>query len=215
MAQQADMEQKMVGIGNELIVSKIGDNYFNNYIKLLTIDYQPPSGIIETPYYLLTYTFKIPEKQFVNESIEIGIDIDGNVVREWGIPSNPDECEFPVDEAKAIEIARDAGLEEGIKEWESDFYWHDGFKTYVWSVRNTLSATSVGEPYEESGRVVIIGANSGEVKESLNWTSMESSSPKPRGICSQNQKKNVAIGIFVGIVMAALISVAIIRRKEK
>jgi len=167
IAQPANMEQTMIEKGDELIVSKIGNDYFNNYIKLLSIDYQSPNGAIKKPCYRLIYTFKIPEKQFVNVSIEISIDVDGNIVRERGIPSNPNECKFLVDEAKAIEIARDAGLEEGIKEWETDFHWHDGLKTYVWTVRNTLSVSSVGEPYEESGKTVIIDANSGEVKEFL------------------------------------------------
>lgn len=214
IAQQTDMERNTMELGNELIISKIGSDYFNDYIKLLSIEYQSSNEVIENQHYLLTYTFKIPEKLFVNESIEIEIDIDGNIVREWGIPNNPDECEFPVDEARAIDIARDYGLEEGIKEWESDFHWHDVLKTYVWTVRNTLSASSVDEPYEESGIIVIIDANSGEVRGSLNWTSMESSSPKPRVICSRNQKNLAIIGTFVGIVIAALISVAIIRKRK-
>ena len=215
MAQPTNIEQTMIEKGKELIVSKIGNDCFNNYIKLLSIDYQSPTGIIEKPYYLLTYTFKIPEKQFVNELIEIGIDIDGNIVREWGIPDNPDECEFPVDKAKAIGIARDAGLEEGIKEWETDFHWHDGLKTYVWAVRNTLSASSVGEPYEESGKVIIIDANSGEVKESSNWTVMSSSASKTGTANSQNQKIDAVVYAFVGIVIVALISIAVIVWKKK
>lgn len=214
IAQSPNMEQTIIEKGNELIISKIGNDYFNNYIKLLSIEYQSPNGVIEKPYYLLTYTFKIPEKQFVNESIEIGIDIDGNIVREWGIPNNPDECEFPVDKANAVGIAKDAGLEEGIKEWETGFYWHDDLKTYVWAVRNTLSASSVGEPYEESGKVVIIVANSGELEESLNWTTMESSASKPGTTNSQNQKIVAIIYAFVVIVIV-LISIAIFVMKKK
>ncbi len=179
-----NVEQQMIEKGNELIISKVGDEHFNNYMKLLSIEYQSPNEVIEKPYYLLTYTFKIPEKQFVNESIEIGINVDGNIVREWGIPNNPKECEFPIDEAKAIEIARDAGLEEGIKEWESDFYWHGGdLKTYVWAVRNILST----EPHEESGKLVIIDANSGEVKEFLGWSKFSTPPNRPNytGKCAQ------------------------------
>lgn len=215
MAQPTNMEQTMIEKGNELIASKIGEDYFNNYIKLLSIEYQSPNGIIEKPYYLLTYTFKNAAKQFVNESIEIGIDIDGDIVREWGIPGNPDECKFPVDEAKAIGIARDVGLEEGIKEWETDFHWHDGLKTYVWTVRNTLSASSVGEPYEESGKVVIIDANSGEVKESLNWTAMPSSASKPGTTNSQNQKIDAIMYLFIGVILIILIIIAVLIEKRK
>jgi len=209
IAQPTNMEQTIIEKGNELIISKIGNDYFNNYIKLLSIEYQSPNGVIEKPYYLPMYSFKIPGKQFVNELIEIGIDIDENIVREWGIPGNPEECEFPIDETKAMVIARDVGLEEGIKEWETDFYWHDALKTYVWAVRNTLSASSIGEFHEESGKVVIIDANSGEVKESLNWTTMGSSSPKP-GIAI-----SPIIYVFAGVIIVALISIAIIVRKRK
>lgn len=213
-AQQADIEQKMVEIGNELIVSKIGDDYFNNYIKLLTIDPQPPNEIIEKPYYLLTYTFKIPDKQFVNDLIEIGIDIDGNIVSEWGIPNSQGECEISVNEEEAITIAREAGLEEGIKDWESDFYWHDTYKTYVWSVKNTLSISSSGEHFEESGKIVIIDANSIEVLEFLNWINMESSSSKPRSINLEKPQISF-IFAFAGFIIIVLISITFIIRRRR
>lgn len=212
-AQQPDLEQKMVGIADQAILSKIGDNYFHDYIKLQTIDYQPPNELIEKPYYLLTYTFKIPEKQFVNELIEIGIDIDGNIVSVWGIPNNPDECEFSVKKEEAIAIARDSGLDDGIKDWESDFHWHDTYKTYVWSVKNTLSVSPSGEHFEESGKVVIIGANSGEVLEVLTWTKMESAPSKP----SESEKPHFSpIFALAGFIIVALISIAaFIRRLAK
>lgn len=61
-----------------------------------------------------------------------------------------------IDEAKAREIAREAGLEKGIKEWKANLYWYYGkINNYVWSISNRLTETS--------GRTVIIDAKTGKV----------------------------------------------------
>jgi hypothetical protein len=72
----------------------------------------------------MVYSFKMPEKPYVDELIEFAVDTDGNVILErdvMGIP-NPKECDF-IDEAKAIDIAKSAGLEQGIKKWETSFHY--------------------------------------------------------------------------------------------
>jgi hypothetical protein len=93
----------------------------------------------------MVYSFIMPDKSFVNELISFAIDINGNVISHGepgGIPNitkDPQEGEFPIDEQMAINIARQTGLEEGLKKWGTSFYWYYGeLKTCVWTVSNTL-----------------------------------------------------------------------------
>lgn len=89
---------------------------------------------------------------------------------------NPEKCDFPIDEATAIQIAKNAGLEDGITDWKTSLHWYGGdLKTYVWTVQNTLSETphSKDQGYSASGKTVVIDANSGEVKEVSQWQAME------------------------------------------
>ena len=72
-----------------------------------------------------------------------------------------------------------------------------------------------GEPYEESGKIVIIDANSGEVKESLNWAAMPSSASKPRTMNSQNQKIDAIIYTFIDCHNSFVNKHIIVRRKKK
>jgi len=129
----------------------------------------------------MIYTLKIPEKPYVDGLIEFAIDDNGNLITERGtsgIPNcvkEPLECDFPIDEAKAIAIAQDAGLEKGIKDWKTSFHWYAGdLKTYIWTVSNTLSESKQGiGSYQASGKTVIIDANSGKVIEISGWQAME------------------------------------------
>jgi hypothetical protein len=164
---QNNMPSSIVEKSNQFISSKVGQDFFNKYIK---IDYDQskyhPEGAAfsQRPYYLMVYSFKMPEKPFVNESIEFAVDTDGNIILEreiMGIP-DPTKCNF-MNETEAIQIAKNAGLEDGIADWVTSFHWYGGdLKTYVWTVQNTLSATP-------SGKGVVIDANSGEVKQTYQW----------------------------------------------
>ena len=110
----------------------------------------------------------MPERLFVNGSIEFAVDAASNVIVErevMGIPdiiNNPSEGNFPIDAAGAIQIAKNAGLEDGIAGWENSFHWYGGdLKTYVWTAQNTLS-TSSGQGYSANGNGVVIDARSGK-----------------------------------------------------
>jgi hypothetical protein len=174
---------------NQFIISKVGQDFFDKYIGIdynRSKYYTPDEFVItnpedcadylQRPYYLMVYSFKMPEKPFVHELMEFAVDTDGDVILErdvMGIPdgiNNPTECIFPIDEAKAIQIAKYAGLEDGITDWETSFHWCAGdLKTYVWTVQNTLSATPYGQDYSASGKGVTIDANSGEIKRTYVW----------------------------------------------
>ncbi|MDI6602567.1 MAG: hypothetical protein QME57_00400 [Patescibacteria group bacterium] len=187
-----EIPDSIIRKSNEFIISQVGKDFFDKYISIdygSSEFYPPDEFCIENPtscldylqksHYLMVYSFKIPEKAFVNEFIEFAVDIDGNVIFERdviGIPqclANPKECYFPVDEQKAISIAKDAGLEQGIKAWETDFHWYGGdLKTYVWTVSNTLSE-SLTPGFQASGKSIVIDANSGEVIMISEWQTIE------------------------------------------
>lgn len=165
---------------NQFIISKVGQDFFNKYIKInysasryyLPDEYtiKHPEGaaeFLQRPYYLMVYSFKMPEKPFVNGVIEFCVDTDGNLILErepYGIP-DPTKCDFPIDEAAAIQIAKNAGLEEGIAAWETSFHCY-GSARYVWTVQNTLTLSTSPE---QGGNGVVIDANSGEVIENYGW----------------------------------------------
>ncbi len=168
--------------GNQFIISKVGLDYFSKYITFNPYssryvegtDYPHiASAYLRSPYYFMVYSFKIPDKPFVDESISFSVDLDGNVVSEPdGIPNrlaDPQEGEFSIDEEMAISIARKAGLEAGIRDWKTSFHWYAGnLKTYVWTVDNTLFSSDD----TAWGRTIIIDANDGKVLLQSSWQSI-------------------------------------------
>jgi len=120
----------------------------------------------------MVYTFKVTEKTWIDEIIEFAVDSAGNVITErsiYGIPeclSNSSHCIFGIDSVIAVNLAKQAGLEEGVKPWQANFHWFAGtINRYVWGVTNYLT--------DYSGKVVIIDSNSGNIIEILNWAVIE------------------------------------------
>ena len=157
----------------EFIVFRVGQDFFDRYITYERGIYYgggkccPQCTHLQArPRYLLGFRLRIPGKPYVDELIEFTMDSAGDVIAEAiirGLPdcvTNPEECEFSIDQARAIEIAEQAGLEPGIKEWTVGFQWAGGeFQTYAWSVQNTLSDSG----FSPEGRGFTIDTNSGEV----------------------------------------------------
>lgn len=81
------------------------------------------------------------------------------------VVEEPPVVEEPlIDEARAIEIAADAGLEPGIGPWRAKYYL-DPREGYVWSVTSILHESSGGS----EGRTVLIDANTGRVIDFSGW----------------------------------------------
>jgi len=166
---------------DEYVISKVGRVFFDSCITRSPAlpMFRPltdPRHIsrspdwLQYPRYIVLYKLRISGRPFVDEVVVVNIKENGgwfeDTAHDEGLPdcvSQPEECEFPIDEAAAIEIARDVGLEAGNKPWKTDFRWFGRkHSTYAWVVENEL-----GEWFGES---VLIDANDGVVINMGEWT---------------------------------------------
>ncbi|MDR3665929.1 MAG: hypothetical protein P4L35_03690 [Ignavibacteriaceae bacterium] len=153
---------------NNYIKQRTGDDFFDKYIS--------PDFVrtkVTPPYYFLTYKFIIPDKPFVNTVIQFSIDSLGNVVDDRdiiGIPNCIDGgCSFNISEDRALKIAKDNGLEKGIKPWKTGFIWDPKLKQYTWHILSTSSESQSSEGFRGYGKEIIIDPNSGVVLEMNDW----------------------------------------------
>jgi len=170
---------------DNFIISHVGEEFFNAYISFDHANYYDAdsfcienpnncSPFLQHPHYLIVYKFAIPEKPYVDEIIEFVVDSSGNVVPDRdpsGIPNCPENTcwgNFPtIDEEEAIQIAHDAGLEDGIKEWRTSFnYFAGDIDDYIWSISNTLYENDGSS----GGKTIIINAHNGDVIWILSWS---------------------------------------------
>ena len=164
---------------DEYVISEVGQAFFDSCMTLSPglSCHRPLEGAInpnspdwlQYPRYVVIYKLRIPGRSFVDELVVVNIREDGrwfeDVAHDEGLPdcvSQPGECEFPIDEAMAVEIARGAGLQDGRKPWVADFRWfgHD-HQTYAWQIRNELG--------QSHGEFVLVDANDGAVIEKNTW----------------------------------------------
>ncbi|MFO7524540.1 MAG: hypothetical protein R6W68_03735 [Ignavibacteriaceae bacterium] len=156
--------------GNQFIISKTGEDFFNKYIQPdLSSSKEISSG------YFLAYSFNIPEKPHVKGIIRFTVDSLGIILTDReisGIPdcmTSPGECDFNTDEEMAIEIAKQNGLEPGIKGWKRNFIWDAQFDKYVWQILNTHNESEGGYGKRANGREMIIDPGTGEVLAINEW----------------------------------------------
>lgn len=139
-----------------------------------------------TDAWLVAYAFAPPGLEAETVDLELPVLPNGTVVTEdvWSLPDcvgKPGECEFRVGRDRALELAREAGLGEGVAPWEAEFHWHRVYLwpegapiparaeihgTFAWSVRNF---TTPG-----SGTSLTIDANDGALLLADNhWARMD------------------------------------------
>jgi hypothetical protein len=174
---------------NNVVIAKVGKDFFDQNITIKTestkhngpdqwcIDHPGDcSAFLSKPNYVVVYKIKVPDKPFVDVPSQLILDDAGTLITENGEPDFPDcmqdakECEFPIDEAGAIQIAKDAGLAEGIKKLETSFGWTSKEKTFFWSVRNTTREDIPN--CSKGGSDITIDANDGKVLEETSWGSI-------------------------------------------
>jgi hypothetical protein len=165
----------------ETVVPKDLLNKANDYIKLRTGDdffekYISPDFVrtrFTPPYYFLTYRLIMPEKPYVNTVIQFSIDSTGVIVKDRdiiGIPNCADGgCSFNISEEQAIKIAKDSGLEKGIKPWKTGFIWNPNLKQYTWHILSISAESQSSEGFRGNGKEIIIDPNSGLVLEMNDW----------------------------------------------
>lgn len=155
---------------DQFIQAKTGNEFFEKYI---TIDFQQSIKI--APNYFMVYKLYIPEKPFVNEPIRFTTDSLGNVLKQFeifGIPdcnSNPNDCDFVVDEKIAEQIANQNGLAKGIDNWKSDFLWNSNYNKYVWEIISTTKENKSTDYHRAEGEKIIIDAANASVLSKDYW----------------------------------------------
>jgi hypothetical protein len=155
---------------DQFIASKTGDDFFK---KFITIDFSQSKYI--SPNYLMVYKFYMPEKSFVDEAIRFTTDSLGNTLKQYevvGIPncnSNPNDCDFVVDEKIAKQIATQNGIATGIKDWRADFVWNNKYNKYVWEIISTTKENKNEDNTRAEGEKIIIDANNSSLLSKESW----------------------------------------------
>lgn len=168
--EEAQIPAAILKKADQFIISKTGDEFFKKYI---TADFYQSKHI--EPNFLMVYKFYMPEKPFVHELIRFTIDSTGKVLTQYevvGIPeckSNPNDCEFVVDDKIAKQIATDHGLPKGIKDWKVDFVWEAKYNKYVWHLFSTLQESKGDFGYRANGEQIVIDPNNAYVIYQDRW----------------------------------------------
>jgi hypothetical protein len=177
---------------NQIIISRTGREFFEKNIKFSAERSRknlPNTSCIQNPdscatflqktNYLIEYDFQVPGLNSVSTIMEVAVDENGNFISErepdgeLPIPNcvaNQRECEFTIDREKAITIAQNAGLKEGIKAWQITFGWNANKHTFDWSIMNTTTENK--ENCSAGGSSLSIDANDGKILSQSGWTSI-------------------------------------------
>ncbi len=170
---QSNVPENILKSSNRFIVSMVGQELFDNYIKP---DFQETKKI-NSKYYMV-YNFKIPDKPFVDNQIEFEVDSTGHILNREnviGLPdceADPGKCEFNVNEEQARQIAIENNFKEGIKDWKVIFKWDPKNNQYVWSILSTLEESQGTNGMRGNGEIMLIDPNSGKVISTDAWRVM-------------------------------------------
>lgn len=170
---QISIPDRVLKKSNDFIVSRVGKDFFEKYIKPDFRDIKE----INSRYYMV-YRFKMPEKPYVDAKIKFAVDSTGRVVDKdniTGLPdclSSPEKCQFNIGEEEAKEIARENKFEQGIKEWKVEFKWDSKYDQYVWSILSTLKESRGTFGFRGSGEILLINPDSGKIIAKSTWQVM-------------------------------------------
>ncbi|UCD37056.1 MAG: hypothetical protein JSW54_09475 [Fidelibacterota bacterium] len=156
----------------DYLVCQVGQMFFDEYFA-----YDCRASRRDDQDYRVSFRFRVPEKPYIDELITVALDSIGEVIIDSSSAAanlscieSESNCEFPIDEATAIQIAREAGLEDGIFIIHTSFYWYGGdLKRYVWSVKNTTGFERYGYEFSGGGQRFTIDARTGEILKESFW----------------------------------------------
>ncbi len=170
---QSTVPDNIVKSSNRFIVSRVGQEFLDKYIKP---DYQE-SKKIDSKYYMV-YNFRMPDKPYVDSKIKFEVDSTGHIVNQEnviGLPdcgADPGKCEFNINEEQARQIAKDNDFKEGIKDWKVEFKWDPKYNQYVWSILSTFEESQGSNGMRGKGEIMLIDPNSGKVVSTHPWRIM-------------------------------------------
>jgi hypothetical protein len=170
---QTQIPEQVLNKSNDFIISKIGRDYFDKYIKP---DYQDSRKI--SSHYDMVYSFKIPSKPYVDTKIKFSVDTTGQIMNREsiiGLPdclSSPGKCEFNIDEERAKTIAQKNDFKQGIKDWKVEFKWEPKYNQYVWSILSTFNEAQGSFGFRGNGEIMLIDPNTGDVISQKPWRVM-------------------------------------------
>lgn len=170
---QISIPDRVLKKSNDFIISRVGKEFFEKYIKPDFKDIKE----INSKYYMV-YKFKMPEKSYVDTKIKFAVDSTGRVVDKdniTGLPdclSSPEKCRFNIDEGQAKEIAKENKFEQGIKKWKVEFKWDSKYDQYVWSILSTLKESKGTFGFRGSGEILLIDPDSGKILAQNTWQVM-------------------------------------------
>ncbi len=170
---QSTVPDNVLKSSNRFIVSRVGQEFLDNYIKP---DFQETKKI-NSKYYMV-YNFKIPDKPYVDSKIKFEVDSTGSIINRENITGLPDcgadpgRCEFNINEEQARQIAKENNFKEGIKDWKVRFEWNPKNDQYVWSILSTFEESQGTNGMRGNGEIMLIDPNSGKVISTDTWRIM-------------------------------------------
>lgn len=188
-----DIPDSIIQKTNNYIKSKVGGKYFNEFIKYDVSNSglrkrrsnnrkhsSPCEKYLYKPHYYFVYNLQISKTEEISASIEFITDTLGNIIPECyvdRIPKCPEnDCWdfFPlVKKEDAILIAKNGGLEEGIKDWIISFHYNlEDFEDYVWNIKSTLSRGGTYYGQGASGKRILISAIDGSIIRRYDWSAI-------------------------------------------
>jgi hypothetical protein len=156
--------------GDQFIISKTGQNFFDNYI----FRNYPESQKISN-FYELHYSINDSEREFILGKILFYVDSNGTHLSNYetrGIPdciTIPESCIFKITKEEAIKIAKHENLKKGIKPWSISFRWSAEFNMYLWHIISTTSELENEHIQKAEGEEILISPSNGEVLKLREW----------------------------------------------
>lgn len=165
-----DIPEEVLVKSDNFIISKTGKDFFGSYIS------SDNQRTVKTPDgYLVVYNFSVPDKPGIEGEIRFNVDENGNIIHEKeivGIPgclSNPENCIFSISKERAVNIAAENGLREGVRDWEVNFKWNSVHNKYAWEVLSIFSESKGEGYYRATGETMLVDPGSGEIIETSEW----------------------------------------------
>lgn len=152
--------QRILDAAQSAVVGRVGHEFYAKYVTLNGFRRLESS-------WLLQYKVRMASRPWIDEKVSLTVDSSGAVLGGVnGVPDcarHPAACDFSVTERSAVEAARRAGFDPGLRPWKVDFQWVAVIPvpTYAWVI---INATRLGpDGCSGEGEGLIVDAGTAEV----------------------------------------------------